>query len=93
MWRLPRERDILVIRRSAAIFAGLIVIAIAALILALASGSADISFADTLAALGGNATVKTPAFFSSSRRDQLGAQRWAVSARIRQRSGVDFAAR
>lgn len=59
MWRLPRERDILVIRRSAAIFAGLIVIAVAALILALASGSADISFADTLAALGGNATAKT----------------------------------
>jgi len=47
------------IGRPAGVFAGLIVIAGAAMLVALASGSADISFADTLEALRGNAPERT----------------------------------
>jgi len=49
------------IGRPAVLFSGLIAIAVVALIIALASGSADISLSETMAALRGNATENTRA--------------------------------
>ena len=49
----------MIIGRPASLFAGLIVVAGIAMLVALASGSADISLTETLAALAGNGSEKT----------------------------------